>query len=414
MTSSVACESVISPRVSFDLFLRSKPARVTRAWLAWVRRLSSDASTEPCARTRGGWGGGRACACGESDARRGRASGETIDHGCRVVTPANFSREPIITGQRLIAARPPAASAPGHALGAARAHSRTRARTSWPTARDPTSGRRRRVRPASSLPRRTAEPTPARAAPRPRPARALLRVDRRKAPRCGVPSFGAPALTPRLPPPLLPTDPGADGRIICTGQHGQGCRTLLVYPQVRRGTPPRAAPTSPRARRDEIPSLPLSLTPLPPFSFSSQGASNVRCALCSTVTQVPSSGADTAQLDCAGCRTRLAYARGAASVRCSVCDTVNAASSSGAGHASRCQCGGCGIQLMYAAGARSVMCAACNFVTHVDAGASSHGGSRAPSSNNPLGPKMVVVENPPTLDASGKMVSNMAVGVVAE
>jgi len=140
--------------------------------------------------------------------------------------------------------------------------------------------------------------------------------------------------------------------------------------------------------------------------------SNVRCALCSTVTQVPSSGADTAQLDCAGCRTRLAYARGAASVRCSVCDTVNAASA-GAGSVSRCQCGGCGIQLMYAAGARSVMCAACNFVTHVDAGASSHGGSRAPSSHT-LGPKMVVVENPPTLDASGKMVSNMAVGVVAE
>ena len=70
------------------------------------------------------------------------------------------------------------------------------------------------------------------------------------------------------------------------------------------------------------------------------------------------------------------------------------------------------IQLMHAAGARSVMCAACNFVTHVDAGASSHGGSRAPSSHT-LGPKMVVVENP-RLDASGKMVSNMAVGVVAE
>jgi len=174
-----------------------------------------------------------------------------------------------------------------------------------------------------------------------------------------------------------------------------------------------AAPTSPRARRDEIPSLPLSLTPLPPLSFSYPGASNVRFALFSSLTQGPSSGADTAQLDCAGCRTRLAYARGAASVRCSVCDTVNAASA-GAGHASRCQCGGCGIQLMYAAGARSVMCAACNFVTHVDAGASSHGGSWAPSATNSLGPKMVVVENPPTLDASGKMVSNMAVGVVAE
>ena len=58
MTSSVACESVISPRVSFDLFLRSTPARVTRACLAWVRRLSSDASTGPRRRTRSAGGGG--------------------------------------------------------------------------------------------------------------------------------------------------------------------------------------------------------------------------------------------------------------------------------------------------------------------------------------------------------------------
>jgi hypothetical protein len=269
MTSSVACESVISPSVSFDLLLRSTPARVTRAWLAWVRRLSSDASTEPCARTRGGWGGGRACACGESDARRGRASGETIDHGCRVVTPANFSREPIITGQRLIAARPPAASAPGHALGAARAHSRTRARTSWPTARDPTSGRRRRVRPAPSLPRRTAEPTPARAAPRPRPARASPRVDRRKAPRCGVPSLAPRPDPPPFPPP--PPPPHRHRRRRPHHLHGTTRPGVPHPPRVPAGAsrdPPACRPHVPprETRRDPIPP-PLPHAPPPLFLF---------------------------------------------------------------------------------------------------------------------------------------------------
>ena len=57
----------------------------------------------------------------------------------------------------------------------------------------------------------------------------------------------------------------------------------------------------------------------------SQGASNVRCSLCSTVTQVPSAASETAQLDCQGCHTRLIYARGASSVQCSVCHAVNIA-----------------------------------------------------------------------------------------
>ena len=212
-------------------------------------------------------GGGRACACGESDARRGRASGETIDHGCRVVTPANFSREPIITGQRLIAARPPAASAPGHALGAARAHSRTRARTSWPTARDPTSGRRRRVRPAPSLPRRTAEPTPARAAPRPRPARASPRVDRRKAPRCGVPSL---APRPDPPPSPPPSSPPTQAPTAASSARDNTARDAAPSSCTRRcvAGPPRVPPPRPPARDEtRSPPSPSPSRPSPLFLF---------------------------------------------------------------------------------------------------------------------------------------------------
>ena len=222
-----------------------------------------------CANARRG-GGGRACACGESDARRGRASGETIDHGCRVVTPANFSREPIITGQRLIAARPPAASAPGHALGAAGAHSRTRARTSWPTARDPTSGRRRRVRPASSLPRRTAEPTPARAAPRPRPARAPpASTDEKRHVAVFPPSAPRPDPPPSPPfPPLLPR------RRRPHHLHGTTRPGVPHPPRVPAGAsrdPPacraRRRPHVPPRETHEIPSLPPPSRPSPPFPF---------------------------------------------------------------------------------------------------------------------------------------------------
>jgi LSD1 subclass zinc finger protein len=78
-----------------------------------------------------------------------------------------------------------------------------------------------------------------------------------------------------LPLPSLSPPPSkkTGDQIICTGFSGQGCRTLLVYPQ---------------------------------------GASNVRCALCNTITPVPPAGTDMAQLDCGGCRTRLMYVRGGA------------------------------------------------------------------------------------------------------
>ena len=61
-------------------------------------------------------------------------------------------------------------------------------------------------------------------------------------------------------------------------------------------------------------------------------------------------------------------------------------------------------------GAQSVKCAACNYVTAI--GSSS--GASSSSRGGALGSHMVVVENPPTLDEKGKIVSNMAVGVVEE
>ncbi|CAI5470909.1 unnamed protein product [Closterium sp. Yama58-4] len=120
-------------------------------------------------------------------------------------------------------------------------------------------------------------------------------------------------------PVQSPAQPAAQSQIVCTG-----CRTLLVYPN---------------------------------------NASNVRCALCSTITPVPQAGTEMAQLVCGGCRTLLMYVRGATSVQCSCCHTVNL--SSDPNHVAHINCGGCGMTLVYAMGARSVKCAVCQFVTQV-------------------------------------------------
>jgi LSD1 subclass zinc finger protein len=131
----------------------------------------------------------------------------------------------------------------------------------------------------------------------------------------------------------------------------------------------------------------------------------VRCSLCAAVTAVP---AATAQLDCGGCGTRLAYQAGASSVRCAVCATVNVAAGGGPAH---CRCGGCGLTLAHQSNAHSVRCANCQHVTCVN-------GVGVASSADPFATikasNMVVVENPPTLDPNGKPRSNMAVGVVCE
>ncbi|KAK9031493.1 hypothetical protein V6N11_032870 [Hibiscus sabdariffa] len=151
-----------------------------------------------------------------------------------------------------------------------------------------------------------------------------------------------------------------------------------------------------------------------------RGATNVCCALCNTVTQVPPPGMDMTQLICGGCRTLLMYARGGTSVRCSCCHTINLAPASN--QIAHINCGHCRTTLMYPYGAPSVKCAVCQYVTNVGMG-----NARVPFSvNRPnqiasagtmpstSSSQTVVVENPMSVDESGKLVSNVVVGVTTE
>lgn len=85
-------------------------------------------------------------------------------------------------------------------------------------------------------------------------------------------------------------------------------------------------------------------------------------------------------------------------------------------------CGGCGIVLMYVHGASSVKCAVCNFITSTSGQSgvvAPSGGDRASTSNTAVATAacscpantMVVIENPPTIDADGNELSNTALGV---
>jgi LSD1 subclass zinc finger protein len=92
-------------------------------------------------------------------------------------------------------------------------------------------------------------------------------------------------------------------------------------------------------------------------------------------------------------------------------------------------CGGCGMTLMYAYGAQSVKCALCQFVTSIAMPSNNNMrlplpaqrlSATGPPSNTPPASSTapppshsntVVVENPMTMDETGKLVSNVAVGV---
>ncbi|KAK8551056.1 hypothetical protein V6N12_039725 [Hibiscus sabdariffa] len=144
-----------------------------------------------------------------------------------------------------------------------------------------------------------------------------------------------------------------------------------------------------------------------------RGATNVCCALCNTVTQVPSPGMEMAQLICGGCRTLLMYTRGATSVRCSCCNTVNLATAP-SNQMAHINCGHCRTTLMYPYGAQSVKCAVCQYVTNVGMGnvrvplpASRPNATGTTSTSTS---QTVVVENPMSVDESGKLVSNVVVG----
>ncbi|KAJ4976959.1 hypothetical protein NE237_002065 [Protea cynaroides] len=171
---------------------------------------------------------------------------------------------------------------------------------------------------------------------------------------------------------------GMQSQLICNG-----CRNLLLYPR---------------------------------------GATNVRCAICHMVTSAPPPGMEMAQLVCGGCRTLLMHNRGATSVRCACCQTINLArpASSNVAHVN---CGQCHTMLLYPYGAPSVKCAVCQYVTNIG------GNMRAPIHvQRPNGTSMVssstsvphahgqtvVVENPMSMDESGKLVSNVVVGITTE
>ncbi|KAG6420524.1 hypothetical protein SASPL_117055 [Salvia splendens] len=136
---------------------------------------------------------------------------------------------------------------------------------------------------------------------------------------------------------------------------------------------------------------------------------------------------EMAQLICGGCRTLLMHARGATSVRCSCCHTVNLVPAAvPPNNVAHVNCGNCHTMLMYPAGAPSVKCAICHFITNVNMG-----DTRVPIPvNRPAGNsnsaptqststvttahshnQTVVVQNPMTVDESGKLVSNVVVGV---
>ncbi|WJX24715.1 histone demethylase SWIRM1 [Trifolium repens] len=151
-----------------------------------------------------------------------------------------------------------------------------------------------------------------------------------------------------------------------------------------------------------------------------RGASNVCCALCSTITPVLPPGMEMSQIYCGGCRTLLMYSRGATSVRCSCCNTLNLVPDSS--QMSHIHCGNCRTTLMYPYGAPSVKCAICHYITNV---CMTNGRPPVPAQrpNETTGSgtsrprfesQTVVVENPMSVDSSGKLVSNVVVGVTTE
>ncbi|WVZ26630.1 hypothetical protein V8G54_005174 [Vigna mungo] len=194
-----------------------------------------------------------------------------------------------------------------------------------------------------------------------------------------------------------------------------------------------------------------------------RGATNVCCALCNTITSVPPPGMDMSQLYCGGCRTLLMYTRGATSVRCSCCHTVNLVPGQGLSiggswgkmvmvislgtylsmelltltlllgitlvfKVAHVHCGNCRTALMYPYGAPSVKCAICHYITNVNTnngrlpipvhrpnGTANTGTLPSTSTSMPQSQSQtVVVENPMSVDSSGKLVSNVVVGVTTD
>ncbi|CAH2046478.1 unnamed protein product [Thlaspi arvense] len=151
-----------------------------------------------------------------------------------------------------------------------------------------------------------------------------------------------------------------------------------------------------------------------------RGATNVCCAVCRTIN--PPQGMDMAHIVCGGCGTMLMYTRSATSVRCSCCQTLNLVPPAQSNQTAHINCGHCRTTLMYPYGASSVKCAVCQYVTNVymnngRAPLSMNRPNRtasSPTMSSTSSTQTVVVENPMSVDESGKLVSNVVVGVTTD
>ncbi|XP_061951170.1 protein LSD1-like isoform X4 [Populus nigra] len=132
------------------------------------------------------------------------------------------------------------------------------------------------------------------------------------------------------------------------------------------------------------------------------------------------------QVVCRGCASVLLYPSGATNVCCALCSSVTSIPSPGYNQAAHVNCGNCRTALTYPNGSPSVKCPVCHYVTNVSmanmriplpANRPNGIGGTAPSTSVPLPhsqTQTVVVENPMSVDESGKLVSNVVVGVTTE
>ncbi|KAK3038280.1 hypothetical protein RJ639_029868 [Escallonia herrerae] len=130
-------------------------------------------------------------------------------------------------------------------------------------------------------------------------------------------------------------------------------------------------------------------------------------------------GLDTAQLICGGCRTLLMYSCGATSVRCSCCHTVNLAPGFFLYVRSKV--------LLSSRSPDEVLCHAwalffgwlgnvrAPIPVHIPYGIVTSASMPSTSAAMPRSQmRTVVVENPMSVDESGKLVSNVVVGVTTD
>ncbi|WOL03390.1 protein LSD1 [Canna indica] len=141
-------------------------------------------------------------------------------------------------------------------------------------------------------------------------------------------------------------------------------------------------------------------------------AASVFCALCNMLNSVPSPGNEGAHVVCEVCRTLLMYTHATPRVRCFQCYTINATRT--ANQVAHVACGHCRTPLIYPYGAASIKCALCHYITNLSSISPDvpvhrpNGIAPAPQCSSAQLPhnQIVIVENPISVNSSGKLVNN--------